>query len=341
VRPAACTVAGQPRVTAPKAMVPAGVEVRSLGTGIGIGFASGEHQATVARLDAETLAVTSNATGHSRGPVRRVTPVESGPGLSALIDADRPGDPLDGRRTVATLPPLQIGVAGKALEWAKLDGAPAGKLWDLEGEGDVDAVRVAVDDTAPNKTMGVVFRQGNAVNVGIATGPRAPNPASPIGRLTHYASSGPAVGAPAIALQDGVALVAWADRASADEPWRVRQVRFRVGDAPGEPATFAPPLGGPGEQTMSPAVVAAPGGRFLLVWTEGPQARHDVRALTLGEDGSPIGSPLVISTAGVNAGQAQAAVTASGRGVVAFLESKDNGEFEVAVTPISCRVDAR
>jgi hypothetical protein len=115
----------------------------------------------------------------------------------------------------------------------------------------------------------------------------------------------------------------------------VRWVRFKEGEAPGEPATFTPPAGGRGEQTMSPAVVAVPGKRFLLVWTEGPQSRHGVRALTIGEDGAPIGGPLVVSADGVNAGQGQAAVTPSGRGAIAFLQSTDDG-FGVFAAPLTC-----
>jgi hypothetical protein len=71
------------------------------------------------------------------------------------------------------------------------------------------------------------------------------------------------------------------------------------------------------------------------VWTEGPASGHDVRALTLGPDGAAIGAPLVISNVGVNAGQGQAAVAASGQGVVAFLESSGSG-FQVVATPIAC-----
>jgi hypothetical protein len=60
-----------------------------------------------------------------------------------------------------------------------------------------------------------------------------------------------------------------------------------------------------------------------------------VRALTLGPDGAAMGAPLVISNVGVNAGQGQAAVTASGQGIVAFLESSGSG-FQVVATPIAC-----
>jgi hypothetical protein len=86
---------------------------------------------------------------------------------------------------------------------------------------------------------------------------------------------------------------------------------------------------------MSPSLSALPGGRFLFVWTEGPASGHDVRALTFGPDGKPIGAPLTISNAGVNGGQGQAMVTATGQGVVAFLESGGSG-FQVVATPIAC-----
>jgi hypothetical protein len=86
---------------------------------------------------------------------------------------------------------------------------------------------------------------------------------------------------------------------------------------------------------MSPSLAVLPDQRFLLVWTEGLPSDHEVRALTLSVDGNAVGAPLNISDKGVNAGQGQAAVTTSGRGVVAFLESFGGG-FRVAVTPIAC-----
>jgi hypothetical protein len=333
VPPAACTVSGERRVIAPKALVAAGVEVRAIGDAVAVGFAPNEHQGVVERLDADTLAVAATANARSKIAVRRVIPASwNKNGLGAALDTDRPHDALRGRRTVPTDPPLQLGVADEALQWARPNGPPAGKLWDLDGDGDVDALRAATDAAASAKTFGVVFRRANAVNIGLASGDGTPNAQGP---LTRFAGAGAAIGSPTVALQDGIVFAAWADRAAADDPWRVRWIRFKAGESPGEPTTFAPPTGGPGEQTMSPAVVAVPGKRFLLVWTEGPQSRHDVRGLTFGEDGAPIGSPLVISSEGANAGQAQIALTSSGRGAIAFLESTDDG-FQVAATPVTC-----
>jgi hypothetical protein len=130
-------------------------------------------------------------------------------------------------------------------------------------------------------------------------------------------------------------MVAWSDRPSSEDPWRLRWTHFEAGSAPSVPETFAPPAGGKGQQAMSPSLTALPGNRFLLVWTEGPPSGHDVRALTLGPDGKAVGAALVLSNPGVNGGQAQAAVTRQGQGVVAFLETGGSG-YQVVATPIAC-----
>jgi hypothetical protein len=88
---------------------------------------------------------------------------------------------------------------------------------------------------------------------------------------------------------------------------------------------------------MSPALAVVPGIGFLLSWTEGAISAHEVRALTLANDLTPIGGALTISNEGVNAGQGQAAVDLDGRGLVAFLQG-GGGAFQVAATPIACPV---
>jgi hypothetical protein len=105
--------------------------------------------------------------------------------------------------------------------------------------------------------------------------------------------------------------------------------------APDPAITFTPPSGDHTNQTMSPGIAALPGDGFLLVWTEGPASGHAVRALTLAHDGAAVGAALTISNEGVNAGQGQAAITTSGNGVVAFLESRGTG-YQVVATPIVC-----
>lgn len=328
-----CKVTGKPRVVAPTAIVSAGVEVRTVGNDVALGFAPNEHQATAVRIDPASLSLSSTVDAQSTDAVRRVVPLASADGaLSIAADADRDGDLMQGRRTVPLDPPLDIGAAGGKLAWAHPGGPPSGSLWPLDGS--VEALRGATDlggTVAPAATA-IALRLGGAIWMGTATGRDA---LSPQGALSRAAGLGDTVGSPAIAINDGVVIVAWADRASSNDPWSLRWVRFKAGEPAGEPGTFTPPAGGKGEQAMSPGLAAVPGGRFLLVWTDGPAARHDVRALTLSHDGAPLGKPLNISNRSANAGQGQAAVNAARQGLVAFLESADSG-FRVVATAITC-----
>jgi hypothetical protein len=133
-------------------------------------------------------------------------------------------------------------------------------------------------------------------------------------------------------------MVAWAERASPDEPWGLRIVHTKAGEPLGEPVTFTPPPGGPGGHVMSPGLAALPGRRFLLVWTEGPASRQRVRGITLTRWGQPVGRALEISDEAVRSGQGQAAVVVAStgiRGVVAFLAATEDG-FALAATPIAC-----
>ena len=329
-----CKVTGKPRVIGPTAIVSAGVEVRTVGNDVALGFAPNEHQATAVRIDPSSLSLSSTVDAQSADSVRRVVPVASADGaLSIVADADRDGDLLQGRRTVPLDPPLDIGGSSGKLVWAHPGGAAGGVLWPLDGNGNVEALRGATDlgSVAPPATA-IALRSGGAIWMGTATGRDA---LTPQGALSRAAGLGDAVGSPAIAINDGVVIVAWADRATSTDPWRMRWVRFKAGEAAGEPGTFTPPAGGKGEQVMSPGLAAVPGGRFLLVWTDGPPARHDVRALTLSHDGEPIGKPLDISNRSANAGQGQAAINAVRQGLVAFLESADGG-FRVVATAITC-----
>jgi hypothetical protein len=330
---APCVVSGSAHVLAPSAIVAAGVEVRALGGDVAIGFAPSDHQALGIWLEPTSLTASHTATAHSTDPIRRVTPLGSGAGSATLaVDVERKNDPVHGRRTVPLERPIQLGAANGSLVWTHPGGPVAGKLWPLEGDSTVEALRAAVEGSPGGATTAIAFRRGGIVGIGTATGSAA---LVAKGDLGHVDGLGAAIGSPAVAMNDGVAVVAWSDRRSPSDPWRLRWVRFKAGDAPGEPIAFTPPAGGKGDQAMSPGLAAIPGRRFLLVWTEGPMSRHDVRALTLSADGAILGAPLNISSEGVNAGQGQASVTASGKGLVAFLESSDDG-FQVLAAPIAC-----
>ena len=326
----ACTVTGAAHVIGPSATVAAGVEVTVSGGDIALGFAPGDHDAMAVRVDPAELSVGATARAHSRDTVRRATPILSKGALSLAVDTDRKGDKLQGRRTVRSTPPVQLGAADGQLSWTKLGASSPVPLWALAGPG-IDAVRGSVDGFG-DPTIAVAFRSGGAVWMGTIAGTGG---LAPVGPLSHIDGLGTTIGSPAVAISSSVVLVAWADRASNDAPWKLRWARMSAGAAPDAPTDFAAPDGGEGGPYMSPALAPVPGGRFLLVWTEGPASGHRVRALTLGPDGSRVGAPLYLSPEGANAGQAQAAITAGGEGVVAFLESGGKG-FELAAAPIHC-----
>jgi hypothetical protein len=210
----------------------------------------------------------------------------------------------------------------------------ADKLWKLDGKSPVEALRGERVAGASASEYTFAFRRDGAVWIGTASGGKS---LSPIGKLSRIGGLGPKIGSPAVATSDGSVLVAWADRAPEQTSWGLRYVVFKAGQEPGEPKAFAVPAGGPGQNAMSPDVAGLPGGRFLVVWTEGPQLSQQVRAQTINAEGAPIGTALKISADGVNAGQGQAAVTPGGRGAVAYLSASSAGEgFEVVAMPITC-----
>jgi hypothetical protein len=329
-----CKLAGPPRSLATNATVAAGVEVRVFGSEFALGYASSDADGVVLRVDPTSLAVLATVTGTSKSPIRRVTPVTStGSALGIAIDADRKYDVIRSRRTISLDPPLQVGVSASNLVWTQRVGGPiAGKLWPVEGNGEIDSIRSATSEVAGEPILALVFRRKGAVGVGLVRGGDAPAPRGP---LAFFNGLGPVVGSPAVGVNDGVVLAVWADRAGAEAAWTLRLARFNAGEPAEETRTFAPPAGGNGGPAMSPAIAPLPQKGFLLVWSEGPPAGRRVRAVALAGSGKTAGPAIDLSSSGANAGQAQAAVAASGRGVVAFLQSAGSG-FELVGTPITC-----
>jgi hypothetical protein len=301
-----------------------------LGDDIGFGFAADEHEGMAVRLDATSLDVKATSKGKVTDAARRVTPFLKGGALSLAIDTDKKNDRVQGRRTVLTTTPVQLGAADGHLVWTRMGGPTAGKLWELDGAGNVEQLRGAVEEG--EHTAAIAFRRNGAVWLGATS---TEGPLATKGELAQLAGLGPVVGSPAVAVSGGNVLAAWADRASAEEPWRLRWAHFAAGQAPGGASSFDAPAGGKGQNKMSPGIAALPGGRFLLVWTEGPASGHDVRAITVTKDGAAVGGPLAVSSGGENAGQGQAMVNAAGQGAVVFLSAAAD-KFEIIATPIDC-----
>ena len=325
-RPIACKSTGAPRDVAPKALVGSGVEVTAIGGQIALGFAVAPKEATLELLDATSLASASALHLRSNDPVRRVLALDAS---KAAVDSDRKGDKLQGRRTLRASPPIDVGAMDGGLAWAPHGTDKGVKLWSLaDAQANIEALR---GEALPSGGFAIAFRQAGAIHFGAFAG----NPPAPLGGLGHAQGLGPQIGSPTIAVSGDRVMVAWADRASAADPWSVRYVSFHPGEDNAQAKAFTLPPGGLGEQAMSPSLASLGASRFLLVWTEGAVSSHQVRGVAFGDSG-PTGDPFTASAEGVNAGQAQAAVVEGGRGVVAFLAANGRS-FEVVRSAHSVR----
>ncbi len=326
-----CTLGGEEKVVAPRAVVATGIEAAPLNGSIMLGFAPAPGNGTVVAVDPASLAVGSTVKG--RGPaaeVKRVTPALSNGRLVAYVDGERKNDKLASRRAVATSTPIDVGVAEGAIVWALHGKDGWAKVANLdEGAGPVEALRAV--PLAGQKGIAFVYRRDGAVFFGAATGEGKLELAGSVAKLPGLGQ----VGSPAIAVSDDTIVVAWADRAGAESPWQVRWTKAPIGGAAAEPSTFTLPAGGLGEQAMSPALAGLGKGRFVMAWTEGPVAKHQVRAIAIDETSKPMGEALTVSDASVNAGQPQVSVGPDGRGVVAFLGAKGR-VYELRAASLRC-----
>jgi len=324
-----CTVSGGARTIAPRALIASAIEAHALGDGLALAFAASPRDAVVTSLDPATLAPTTTVrTKPAGGDARRVTPVLVNGKLTALPDVDRKGDHIASRRVVVAGKLIDVGYADGAVVWAPHGKDSFAKLFELEGDAPIEALRaIALKD---REGVALTFRRGNAIHIGVARGDGVLEPEGGLSTITGLGQ----VGSPAIAASGDHVIAAWADRAEEAE-WNIRWTKVMIGGTTSEAKSFTLPGGGLGGQSMSPSLASLGGGRFLLAWTEGPVSNHQVRAITIDASGAPSGSPMDISSPGDNAGQPAVVVGPDGRGAVAFLAAKGKS-LEVHATPISC-----
>lgn len=328
-----CKVSGDTKLISPKAFAATAIEGQALNSGLALGFAATPRDAVATLLDASTLAPTSTTRTKPASDVKRVTPFLNGTKLSALVDADHKGDKIGTRRSVATSPLVDVGVADGAVVWAPHGRDSSAKLFALDGDAPVEALRAI--PLADKHGVAVTFRRDNAIRIGVARGEQTLEADGELSKIDGLGQGAMVLGSPSITASGDRIVVAWGDRSATDADWTVRWTTVKPHETKHEATALAVPAGGPGGNVMSPSVASLGGGRFLLAWTEGTTTTHQVRALTFAADGTPSSTPLMISTAGDNAGQPAIAINDDGKGMVAYLAAKKGG-FDLKVTPISC-----
>jgi len=329
---AACRVTKEAVRIAAKASkdVPLEIAVGAGGDRARIGFSTDASAAQGLSIDLASFKMAPEFAARAY-KVRAVIPLAMQNRTIFVINADGKRDRLQAWRTLSIDPPIFVGWADNAVSVATKPGESPHALWTLDGDAMPDTIRSA---DAGEQGMAVVFRRRGGIFGGFLGKDRSPH-----GGLTQIAGAGAPegspVGSPSIAVSGSTIAVAFADRASASEPWSLRIGAASVGSFPAQTSQFAVPPGGPGGAAIAPALAGLADGRFLLAWTEGSGGSHDVRAQTLGADLKPIGAPFTVSHSGGNAGQGAAAVSA-GKGLVAYLALTDRS-YEVWGAGVDCR----
>jgi hypothetical protein len=309
--PPACAIAGEPRVVARRALVAGGIETSIADGRLAFGVVTSPREGRAIEVDIHSLATIGSARLASAQPLRRTVPI-----LPTDDAVDVAADTNDRARTA--IDPLR----------GALGLSPA-RIWKLQGMP-VDGVRAA--PLTSMKGYAIALRRANAIWLGATGGDDAQTPYAPLVRLSE---PGRRIGAPSVAVSADAVVVAWAERTN-DTPWRIKWVRLRPGLAPESARDLVIPAGGLGEQAMSPSVAGLDDGRVLLAWTEGPASNHQVRAQLIGADDATSGAAFALSADGVFSGQAQVALGADGRGVVAFFASR-GGDYDAVAVPMACK----
>jgi hypothetical protein len=258
-----------------------------------LGFAASPKQAMGLRVRLDDSRVERDFERSTRNGILGVVPgVVEG---KRLFWVDVSGGSLQGLRTISASRPFAIGLQGGRL----VHRSPSGltPIWnDLPSE-DLTTPRVA----STSDRHAIVTRLGG-VSGSIVTGwlDAEGTSASP---MFTVKTDDREVGTPGVALGESDALITFAARREADDEWGVRLALLRTAPISVDARRFTPPAGGPGGPAISPAAATLPEGHFLLVWTEGPSGKRDVRAQVVTNDLAPRGDPITLSPPGANAGQ--------------------------------------
>lgn len=336
-----CKTVGASRAIAPHATPQAGIELVASGDRIGIGFAASPRKAITVSIDPVTFDLIPRPTVESPR-IAHVLPLPAAPTaptkkeenrFSTIVDPDVAENGLSVKRSFVSGERIDVGVRGKSVVLSKNGSADYADLFALaDGEGPVEAIRAAT--LGENEGVAVAFRRNSSIWLGIAQ--RDAGELKSTG-LFRFAGSSAKVGAPSIATFGNEVLVTWADRVSPNAPWTIKTGRWGK-DGLAAPKDIALPPGGKGEQGMSPSVVPIDKKRALLTWAEGPVSSHEVRAQVMTLESTPIGAPFALSEPGMNAGQPQAALLRSGKGLAAFFVERGR-DLQVSAVQIECSLE--
>jgi len=282
---------------------------------VAVGFAAKSDRAVGLRIDPLSLTATQvfDETVTSTTLLGIVPLARTGTLTFAIDHADAP---VGSERTVDAAKPFAVGAGTDG--FSRAIGQDTELIWPSKAKHpEITTPRVA---TVPAVGSVVVFRHGGQegkILVGWLNedGTRRTE-------LVPSDTTASLVGTPAVAANDKAALVAYAARASAAEPWHIELLTMPVGELPGHASTFSLPPGGPGGEAIAPTAAGISGGRFVVQWTEGASGNRTVRAEELSAQLVPQGDAITLSGPDQDAGQGALWVR-GGRALSLFFVKKD------------------
>lgn len=328
--PRPCLMLRAPSRLTPGASQKVPFETLVLGEGkLAVGYARARAVPRGIRLDPATGAVETlhEPEDALEDDLSRVVPLLDGGEVAFRSTTLTQGDLLESV-FVAGATPFVLGFEGQSLvRRPSLDGESA-KLWELGG-GPVARMALTAQNTA-ERTI-IAYRHGAEVFVGSLDEAGAVE--QPGGLV---AGSGGKVGKPSVASNGREYGVVFADKPNGQGTTiEIRWSHGPVGEPLPEASVVTIPDGGPGGNAIAPSLAALPGGRWLLMWTEGPGGRQTLRAQTYDANYQPIGAALRVSPATGSFGQGMPAVI-DDKAVVLFLLASSRS-YEVWGTVLQCR----
>jgi hypothetical protein len=288
-----------------------------------LGFAETSKRAVGLMVAAQTLDSERVFEKPVDRPLKSVVPLLSSGAPTFALDAD--GGALKNARTIDAKLPFSIGLGEGGV--ARVISSTAELIWPLSSSA-ITEPRVA---TLPDGYL-VTFRDGGLEGK-IMIGWLGPDGGK---RSELVALPGPQfVGTPFAAAANRAWLLAFAGRASSQDPWRVELLQGEQGKTEARRTTFEAPAGGLGGGQIAPSVAAMQRGYWLLQWTEGKSGMYQVRTQLLGPDLKLVGEAVLVSPKGASSGQG--ALFATGPGAVSLYVQTIGGHDELWATTLDCR----
>jgi len=319
------------RVTMPAALIANNIE-RSVApyasrvgseASLALGFAATKTKGVGLRLNPSTLDTIAAFDEDGKDAVRGVVPLTRSGSLAFFVDRD--DSALRSAHTIDEAPPFTLGVSDQG--FSRVVAGSSSVVWPLDPQLKITDPRAA---SVGAFGYGITFRRGGqagAILLGFVGTDGAKK-----SDLAEIPGAPKLLGTPVIAGSEAGALVAFAGRDAADAAWKIF-VSLSRPDAPPSPAQEL--VSGSGGGAISPALSALGRDRWLAQWTEGSSGQYQVRVQSFDRDMKPLGSAVLASPKGANAGQG--ALAAFEGGAVSLFILTTAGHDELWGATLSCQ----